>query len=73
MFRIKYNVSLLNSKWEVLKTSVKLINIPRKDEFIYMDDVYYKVVNVVHSIGGKHGIVIIIDEFSQNSDKKLKS
>jgi hypothetical protein len=71
MFRIKYTVSILNSKWAVLKPSIKLFSIPKIDEFIYMDNVYFKVLNVVHSIDKKHGIFIVVEEFIQNSDKKI--
>jgi len=71
MFRIKYTVSILNSKWEVLKPSIKLFSIPKIDEFIYMDNMYFKVLNVVHSIDKKHGIFIVVEEFIQNSDKKI--
>jgi hypothetical protein len=70
MFRIKYTVSILNSKWVVLKPSVKLFTIPKIDEFIYMDNMYFKVLNVVHSIEKKHSVFIVVEEFNEYPDKK---
>ncbi len=36
--------------------------VPQRDEYIYMDDKYYNVLNVVHSMGKKHNILVVIDE-----------
>lgn len=61
-FGKKYTVTFLNSKWEVVKSEVKLNSIPQRDEYIYMNDRYYDVLNVVHSIDKNHQILVIIEE-----------
>lgn len=65
MFRTKYNITLLDSKWNPIKNKVKFITIPRRDEFIYLVDRYYQVINVVHNIIDKHNIIVIIEELQQ--------
>jgi len=62
MFKTKYTVSLLDSKWSVVKNNVKLYALPRKDEYIFFDGLYYEVLNVVHSVDNKHIIYVIINE-----------
>jgi hypothetical protein len=37
MFYKKYTLTLLNSKWEVLKKNLPITFIPKKDEFIWID------------------------------------
>jgi hypothetical protein len=61
-FDKKYTVTLLNSKWEIVKSELILNTVPRRDEYIYIDDAYYDVLNVVHSIGKYHNILVIIQE-----------
>ena len=38
--------------------------IPRKDEFIWIDEQYYDVINVVHSIGKIQSIYIIVNQLT---------
>lgn len=61
-FSKKYTVTFLNSKWEIVKNNIKMEIVPQRDEYIYMDDKYYSVFNVVHSMGKKHNILVVIDE-----------
>jgi hypothetical protein len=61
-FSKKYTVTFLNSKWEIVKNNIKMNIVPQRDEYIYMDDKYYNVLNVVHSMGKKHNILVVIDE-----------
>jgi hypothetical protein len=61
-FSKKYTVTFLNSKWEIVKSNVKLVSIPNRNEYIYMDNRYYDVLNVVHTIDKTHKILIIIEE-----------
>ena len=61
-FSKKYTVTFLNSKWEIVKSNVKLVSIPNRNEYIYMDNRYYDVLNVVHTIDKNHKILIIIEE-----------
>lgn len=65
MLRTKYNITLLDSKWNPIKNSIKFIAIPRRDEFIYLVDRYYQVINVVHNMDKKHNIIVIIEELTQ--------
>ncbi len=62
MFKKKYSVSLLDDKWEVIRGNVKVHFIPRKNEFIYLEEFekYFEVLNVVHYLNKKHGIFLII-------------
>jgi len=63
MFRTKYTISILDSKWLPIKRGIKLPIIPRANEFIFIDDEYYQVSNVVHSLNKKQDIFIIVEKF----------
>lgn len=72
MFSRKYNITLLDSKWNPIKNSIKFIAIPKRDEFVYLVDRYYQVINVVHNLANKkHDILVIIEELKQ--DKSIES
>ena len=71
MFKTKYNTTLLDSKWSVIKNGVIFNVIPRKNEYIYYIDRYYHVLNIVHNIGKKHGILIVVEELTQQAENKL--
>ena len=73
----RYKVSFLNEKWELLKEDIKVFNIPRSHEIIYLteESKYYRVVNVIHNINKKQDIYIIIEEYTDDYaliDKKVK-
>jgi hypothetical protein len=70
-FSKKYTITFLNSKWEIVKSNIKLKSIPQRDEYIYMDDKYYDVLNVVHVINKKHEIFVIIQETKLKFDVNL--
>ena len=70
-FDKKYTVTFLNSKWEIVKSNIKLKSIPQRDEYIYMDDKYFDVLNVIHSLGKTHQILVIIDETKPKFDVNL--
>jgi len=70
MFSRKYNISLLDSKWNPIKRNMKFLFVPRRDEFIYLVDRYYQVLNVVHDIQKKHEIFVIVEELKTNNDIK---
>ena len=61
MFKKKYTVSMLDSKWVPLKRNVKIVIIPRRDEYIWLDEKYYIVLNVVHSITDKQEVFVIVE------------
>ena len=62
MFKSKYNVTLIDSKWNVVKNNIKLSVLPRRDEYVFFDGLYYLVLNVVHVLDGKQGVFVIINE-----------
>jgi hypothetical protein len=62
MFKKKYNVSMLDSKWIPLKRNINLSIIPRRDEYIWIDEKYFIVLNVVHSITDKQEVFIVVEE-----------
>jgi hypothetical protein len=71
MFKRKYNTTLLDSKWSVIKNNVIFEVIPRKDEYIYYIDRYYHVINVVHNLAVKHNILIVIEELTQQTENNI--
>jgi hypothetical protein len=68
MFK-KYNVSLMNEKWEMIIQTLKVKHIPRNSELIYLDnqEQYYKVINVIHNMTNKHEIFIIVEIFDKKN------
>jgi hypothetical protein len=66
MFKQKYTITILNVKWEPIKTNIKLSIIPRRDEFIYLDNQYYEVLNVIHTLNERQGIFLIINDLPSN-------
>ena len=66
LFR-KYSVSILDEKWVQIKDVIRVQHIPRKDEFIYLDNgqQYYRVLNVIHYLNGKQGIFIIVEKIEE--------
>jgi hypothetical protein len=65
----KYNVSLMNEKWEMIIENLKVKYIPRISELIYLDkqEQYYKVMNVIHNMTNKHEIFIIVEIFNKKN------
>jgi len=61
-FSKKYTVTFLNSKWEIVKSKIKLNVIPQKGEYVYMNNRYYDVLNLIHSIDNQHNIHIVVEE-----------
>ena len=66
MFR-KYNISLMDEKWEMINQNIKVKHIPRVGELIYLnnEEQYYKVINVIHNMTNKHEIFIIVEIFDK--------
>lgn len=67
IFKKKYSVTVMDESWKQLKINVKLTNIPRRDELIYLENLqtYYKVTNVIHYLNNKHGIFIVVTKYSE--------
>jgi len=66
MFKKKYTVSMLDSKWIPIKRNVKMSFVPRRDEYVWIDEKYFVVLNVVHSITTKHEIFVVVEEQENN-------
>lgn len=62
MFRKKYIVTILDSKWNIVKNRMVFNTLPRSGEYIYFDNVYYEVINIVHSMETKHNIFLIVNK-----------
>jgi len=73
MFKAKYNVTILDSKWQVIKNNIILSVVPRQGEYIYMDNKYVNVLNVVHSIDVKHTIFIVIEDLPTQPQNNLSA
>ena len=69
MFETKYTVSILNSKWEPMKRNLKLKVIPRRDEYIFLNEQYYTVLNVVHKLNKNQDIFVVINEMTPEENK----
>lgn len=75
MFEKKYTVTILDSKWQVLKRNINLKVVPRLYEMLYFDGVYFDVINVIHMLNEKQDIFIVIEKSEkqyQNTDFKEK-
>jgi len=72
MFKNKYKISILDSKWQPLKRNFKVDIIPRINEYLYMNDNYHKVINVIHTFNGKQEIFVIIEELKFEIDTENK-
>jgi hypothetical protein len=62
MFKRQYTASILDSKWNVVKNRMKFAAIPRSGEYLFFDGLYHEVLNIVHTLDGKQGIFVIINE-----------
>jgi hypothetical protein len=72
MSNLKYKVSIINSKWESIKRNIEMYIIPRKDEYIYLNEQYYTVLNIIHMLNENHEVFIIIEEL-ENQDIKINN
>ena len=64
----RYKVSFLDEKWELIKEDVRVFDIPRTHEVIYLisEKKYYRVVNVIHNIDKNQEIYIVIEEYTDD-------
>jgi len=61
LFR-KYSVTVLNRDWDPIFPTIKIKHLPRSGEWIYLTDKnYYSIINVVHNIGKKQGIFLVVE------------
>ena len=62
MFNKKFLVSVLNSDWVVIKANLRLKHLPRIEEYLFFNEKYYRVINLIHLLDKSQHIFIIIDE-----------
>lgn len=64
----KSSVTLLDEKWNVLKSNVKFKFIPRIYELIYLssENCYYRVVNVVYNIDKNVDTYVVIEKYTDD-------
>jgi hypothetical protein len=66
MFKSKYTITLINSKWEVIERNVNISILPRSNEYLFHNKQYYEVINVVHMLNKVQDIFVIIEPLSVN-------
>jgi len=66
MFIKKNKITFLNEKWELIEENIKINVIPRIYEIIYLNNTYYRVVNVVHNIKSTQYIYVIIEKYTDD-------
>lgn len=64
----KYNVTILDEKWNIVKQSMKVTAIPRAHELLFLTeyDKYYRVVNIVYNFSDTQDIYVIIEEYTDD-------
>ena len=66
MFKTKYTITLINSKWEVIDRNVNISILPRSNEYLFHNKQYYEVINVVHMLNKVQDIFVIIEPLTPN-------
>ena len=69
MFQTKYSVSILNSKWEIIESKLKLKVIPRQYELLYLNDKYLTVIKVIHMLNKTQDIFVVVEDLEDQPDK----
>ena len=70
-FNIRKLPIQMKRKWELIKSNVKFVILPRRDEFIYIDELYFQVLNVVHKLNEKQDIFIVVENKKENNGKNI--
>lgn len=67
-FKSKHIVTLLDEKWQTIKSDVKLLAIPKQDELMYIEEFkkYYRIMYVIHHLHPKHNVVLVLKEFTHD-------
>lgn len=68
MFKPKYTISILDSKWQPVKRNLKLSIIPRINEYLFLDGQYYQVISVIHTFNKNQDIFLIINELNNQEN-----
>jgi len=73
-FKSKHIVTLLDDKWQMIKSNVNLSAIPKQDELMYIDEFekYYRIMYVIHHLHPKHNVVLVLREFTHDIKVNLE-
>lgn len=73
-FKSKHIVTLLDEKWQTIKTNVKLSAIPKQDELMYIEEFkkYYRIMYVIHHLYPKHSVILVLREFTHDIKVNLQ-
>jgi hypothetical protein len=73
MFKKKNNIRFIDVNWKILKNDVKMNVIPKKNELIFFNEIYYEVVNVIYDISKieKQQVIVVLTELKPKVDFKL--
>jgi hypothetical protein len=61
MFWKKPKINIIDTNWHPIAMNVKVDFLPRKDEYIFLNETYYEVVNVVHSCKKNSSVFVIVN------------
>jgi hypothetical protein len=61
-------IRIINKEWEELK-EVNLKVLPRQGECLYLNNVYYRVVEVIHTCQKPFGVCIVVDKIPNEKIK----
>lgn len=73
MFKKKNNIRFIDVNWKILKNDVQMNVIPKKNELLFFNDIYYEVVNVIYDISKieKQQVIVVLTELKPKVDFKL--
>lgn len=73
MFKKKNNIRFIDVDWTILKNDVQMNIIPKKNELLFFNNVYYEVVNVIYDISKieKQQVIVVLTELKPKVDFKL--
>lgn len=73
MFKKKNNIRFIDVNWKILKNDIQMNVIPKKNELLFFNDIYYEVVNVIYDISKieKQQIIVVLTELKPKIDFKL--
>jgi hypothetical protein len=73
MFKKKNNIRFIDVNWKILKNDIQMNVIPKKNELLFFNDIYYEVVNVIYDISKieKQQIIVVLTELKPKVDFKL--
>ena len=73
MWKKKRTITLINTKWEIIKPNIKVKYIPRWKELIYLEeaDQYYQVVNVIYYLNNNEGVWVVVDKHTPQVESNI--